>query len=60
MGQSAWAGVLMVVIAVLLAAGFVTVWIRDRRRSQEVSEDPGRAHTDTDPYHGATARRERD
>lgn len=45
MGDNAWAGVLMVAIAVLIAAAFITLWVRDKGRADEVSEDPERAHT---------------
>ena len=45
MGDNAWAGVLMVGIAVLIAAAFIALWIRDKGRADEVSDDPERAST---------------
>lgn len=45
MGDNAWAGVLMVGIAVLIAAAFIALWVRDKGRADEVSEDPERVHT---------------
>jgi hypothetical protein len=47
-GDNAWAGVLMVAIAVLIAAGFIALWVRDKGRADEVSDDPERANTDTE------------
>jgi hypothetical protein len=41
-GSSAGAVVLIAVLAVLLAAGFVALWLRDKGRADEVSDDPGR------------------
>lgn len=46
MGDSAWAGVLMVTMAALIAAAFIALWVRVKGRADEVSEDPERAHTD--------------
>ena len=46
MGDSAWAGVLMVVLAVLIAGAFVALWFRDKGRADEVAEDPERMETD--------------
>ena len=48
MGDNVWAGVLMVGIAVLIAAGFIALWIRDKGRADEVSDDPERASTGTE------------
>jgi hypothetical protein len=45
MRDNAWAGVLMVAIAVLIAAAFIVLWIRDKGRADEVSDDPERADT---------------
>jgi hypothetical protein len=60
MGTTAWAGVLLLLVAVLLASGFIIAWVRDKNRSEAVSEDPERTHTDTVPHDGTAARRERD
>ena len=49
MNDSAWAGVLMVTVAVLIAIGFFTVWVRDRGRSREQAADSERADTATTP-----------
>jgi hypothetical protein len=49
MGDSAWAGVLMVTLAVLIAAAFIALWVRDKGRADEVADDPERAHTDVRP-----------
>jgi hypothetical protein len=38
----------MVAIAVLIAAGFIALWVRDKGRADEVSDDPERANTDTE------------
>lgn len=43
--NSMWAGVLMVTLAVLIAAGFITTWVRDKGRSDEVADDPERAES---------------
>ena len=45
MGDSAWALVLMVAVAVLIAAAFIALWVRDKGRADEVADDPERAHT---------------
>ena len=34
--------VLVLVLAVILVAGFLTVWMRDKSRSHSVSKDSGR------------------
>lgn len=39
MNDNAWAGVLMITLAVLIAIGFLTVWVRDRVRSREQAAD---------------------
>ncbi|MGY2874847.1 hypothetical protein ACVW00_002037 [Marmoricola sp. URHA0025 HA25] len=46
MNNSAWAGVLMATLAVLIAIGFVTMWVRDRGRAHEQATDADRADTD--------------
>ena len=46
MRDSAWAMVLMVTLAVLIAAAFIALWVRDKGRADEVSGDPERARTD--------------
>jgi hypothetical protein len=38
----------MVAIAVLIAAAFIALWVRDKGRADEVSDDPERASTDTE------------
>ena len=40
--SSAGAVVLIAVIAVLIAAGFIVFWLHDRGRADEVSVDPQR------------------
>lgn len=45
MGDNVWAGVLMVAIAVLIAAAFIALWVRDKGRADEVSDDPERVNT---------------
>ena len=46
MNDSMWAGVLMVTLAVLIAVGFTTMWVRDKGRADEVADDPERAESD--------------
>ena len=48
MSDSAWAGVLMTTLAVIIAIGFITVWVRDRGRAKEQATDSERTDTDTD------------
>lgn len=38
--------VLLVVLAIVLVGGFMTVWKRDKDRSEDVAEDPSRLDTD--------------
>ena len=45
MGSTAWAGVLMVTIAVVIAGAFVLLWVRDKDRADEVADDPERTDT---------------
>lgn len=55
MGNGAWAGVLMVVVAALILAGFTTLWLRDKGRADEMAGDPQR----TEPHpHGETRPRD--
>jgi hypothetical protein len=54
MNDSGWAGVLMGTLAILIAIGFVTMWVRDRGRAQEQATDSERTHTDAHP--GAQSR----
>jgi hypothetical protein len=49
MNDSGWAGVLMAALAILIAIGFVTMWVRDRGRAQEQAADAERTDTVTDP-----------
>jgi hypothetical protein len=44
----------MVTLAVVIAAAFILLWVRDKDRADEVSDDPER--TDTDAHLGAGAR----
>ena len=46
MGDGVWAGVLMVVVAILIFAGFATLWLRDKGRADEVAGDPQRTEPD--------------
>lgn len=48
MGSTAWAAVLMVVVAVVIAAAFILLWVRDKDRADEVADDPERAETGPD------------
>lgn len=48
MGDNTWAVVLMLALAVVIAVAFIALWVRDKGRADEVSEDPERAHTDID------------
>jgi hypothetical protein len=54
MNDSAWAGVLMATLAVIIAIGFITVWVRDRGRAKEQATDTER--TDTEPDLGPQSR----
>lgn len=49
MNDSAWAGVLMATLAVLIAIGFITMWVRDRGRAKEQAVDSERTDTDAQP-----------
>ena len=55
MTDSAWAAVLMGAAAVLLAIGFITLWMRDKGRADEQAGDPERMRTDA---HLSTGSRE--
>jgi hypothetical protein len=46
MGDGAWAGVLMVGVAVVILAAFTTLWLRDKGRADEVVRDPQRTAPD--------------
>jgi len=54
MGSTGWAVALMVVLAVVIAAAFILLWVRDKDRADEESTDPERAATDA--HLGADAR----
>ncbi len=46
MGLGPWAmGIFLVLLAVILVGVFAGLWLRDRNRSQDVSEDPSRQRT---------------
>lgn len=47
MGNAVWAGLLMVVLALVIGATFIVLWVRDKGRADEVSDDPERLDTDT-------------
>jgi len=47
MNDNAWAGALMITLAVLIAIGFLTVWVRDRGRSREQATDVERTDNET-------------
>ena len=53
MGSTAWAAVLLGTLAVILALAFILLWVRDKGRAEEVSEDPERSHTGDDLGSGA-------
>jgi hypothetical protein len=59
MGSTAWALVLMVTMAVVIALAFMALWLRDKDRADEVAEDPERVDTDArpDPHAGGPSRR---
>jgi len=54
MNDSAWAGILMATLAVLIAVGFVAMWVRDRGRAREQATDSERV--EPDPQVGAQPR----
>jgi hypothetical protein len=58
MGSTAWAGVLMVTLAVLIAGAFIVLWVRDKGRADEVADDPERTQPQPDagPGPGTGAR----
>jgi hypothetical protein len=56
--SSVGAAVLIAVIAILFAAGFITFWLRDKGRADEVSDDPTRARTDVAAHTRARGLRE--
>jgi len=43
--------VLIIVLAVILVGGFMTVWMRDQRRSKTVAEDSGRFDADPSQHY---------
>ncbi len=46
MGLGPWAmGIFLVLLAVILIGVFAGVWLRDRNRSRNVSDDPSRQRT---------------
>ena len=47
MTDSLGPALLMVTLAVLIAAGFIVFWVRDKGRADKVSDDPERAQTGT-------------
>ncbi len=55
MGSTGWAVALMVALAVVIAAAFILLWVRDKDRADEESADPERAETDA--HLSADARR---
>lgn len=56
--RSAGAAVLIAVIAVLILAGFIAFWRRDKGRAQEVRHDPARAQQDVAMHTRAREQRE--
>ena len=54
MGDGVWAGVLMVVVAILICAGFTMFWLRDKGRADEMAGDPQRI--EPDPNMGSRTR----
>ena len=58
MGLGPWGmGVFMVLLAVILIGVFAGAWLRDRHRSDGVSDDRSRQHTGRNGHH--TGRRSR-
>jgi preprotein translocase subunit YajC len=47
--------VLIIVLAVIIVGGFMTVWMRDQKRSKAVAEDSGR-HGEDPSHHRGTGR----
>ena len=43
--------VLIIVLAVILVGGFMTVWMRDKNRSHAVAEDSGRFDSDPSEHY---------
>jgi hypothetical protein len=54
MSNTAWAVALMIVLAAIIATAFVTLWVLDKGRADEVADDPER--TETDAHLGPDAR----
>lgn len=54
MNDSAWAGVLMGTMALLIAVAFIAMWVRDRGRAQEQATDSERV--EPDPHLGTQSR----
>jgi hypothetical protein len=53
MGSTGWAAALMAVLAVVIALSFITLWVRDKNRADEVADDPERTDDSTAaPQHG--------
>ena len=48
MGSTAWAVALMVTLAVVIVAAFILLWVKDKDRADEESEDPERIDTGAD------------
>jgi len=46
--------VLIGVLAVIMVAAFLVVWLRDRNRSQDVADDPERPDAAASGHHEAT------
>ncbi len=57
MSGSMWGAAVPLVIGVLLVAGFIVFWVRDKGRADEVSDDPERGqngdHLGSDAREGA-------
>lgn len=46
MGNGAWAGVVMVAVAILLFVLFTMFWLRDKGRADDMAGDPQRTEPD--------------
>jgi hypothetical protein len=54
MGSFATMAFVFGLVAVLLIAGFMFMWTRDKNRSDKVADDSGRLDTDPTPHNRPT------
>lgn len=48
MTSTAWAAVLLGILAVVIVAAFILLWVRDKDRADEMADDPERLDTDVE------------